>query len=71
MVKVNVNNLNVRTCLVLLSWKVGHAVRAMSAGSLPSGEGGGRGPLFISTARFVQTSEMQTGLRFLSADAEH
>ena len=36
-VKVNVNNLNVRTLPRLLSWKVGHAVRAMSAGSLPSG----------------------------------
>ena len=38
MVKVKVNNLNVHTRLVfLLSWKVEHAVRAMSAGSLPSG----------------------------------
>ena len=53
MVKVNVNNLNVRTCLVLLSWKVGHAVRAMSAGSLPSGEGGGRGSLFLMQRYYI------------------
>ena len=55
MVKVNVNNLNVRTCLVCLSFGWGDSFRGFP--SHPSSGGAGGGPLFFSDAKVLLLSD--------------